>query len=124
MSYAGMSRSIRLFLPVICALFTFESAAQTDSAMVASGIRYGRIMSDFFLRKNTTITVSNTYYNAASWYGMLLFGQTIKDTTYLDTIQKMYKKLLAGPINPSKDVGMVDSNAHGILPFELYRETG
>jgi rhamnogalacturonyl hydrolase YesR len=124
MSPANFSRALRLSVLGLCAFFVVGSSAQTDSAMLASGIRYGRIMSSFFLRKNTTITVSNTYYNAASWYGMLLFGQSLKDATYLDTIQKMYKKLLAGPINPSKDVGMVDSNAHGILPFELYRETG
>ncbi len=115
-------RHMQLFVFWFCTLFPFEAFAQTDSAVLASAIKNGRTMSSFFLRKNTTITVGNTYYNACSWYGMLHFGLTLKDTTYLDTIQKMYKKLLT--TNPSLDTGMVDSNAHGILPFELYRETG
>jgi rhamnogalacturonyl hydrolase YesR len=122
MSRSKFIRFMRLFVLGFLALFAVETGAQTDSAMLASGIRYGNIMSKFFIRKNTTISTSNTYYNAASWYGILLFDQALKDTMYLDTIQKMYKKLLA--TNPPLDTGMVDNNAHGILPFELYRETG
>ena len=119
-----ISRYSLLMVAIVGAFFSIEAATvPSDSAVLASAKKYGTMAGKWFIANNLTITTSNTYYNAASWYGILLFDQAIKDTVFRDTVVARYKRLLASNPRPGA-VGMVDDNAHGILPLELFRETG
>ena len=101
--------------------FASDIAAQapTDSAVLASAKKYGRIMCNWFLKKNTTM--STDYPTACSYYGINIFSEAIKDTSLLTAVSQRYKTYIASGKTPA--VGSVDNNVHGIVPFELYRQT-
>jgi rhamnogalacturonyl hydrolase YesR len=102
-------------------MYVADSAAQTptDSAVLASAKKYGRIMCNWFLKKNTAI--STDYGSACAYYGICIFSEATKDTTLLNAVSQRYKTYLAA--GKTAPVGSVDMNVHGIVPFELYRQT-
>jgi rhamnogalacturonyl hydrolase YesR len=96
-----------------------SAQAPTDSAVLASAKKYGRIMCNWFLKKNATMATD--YPTSCSFYGISIFSEAIKDTSLLNSVSRRYKTYLAGGKTPA--VGSVDMNVHGIVPFELYRQT-
>jgi rhamnogalacturonyl hydrolase YesR len=91
----------------------------TDSAVLASAKKYGRIMCNWFLKKNATMATD--YPTSCSFYGISIFSEAIKDTTFLNAVSQRYKTYLTGGKTPP--VGSGDMDVHGIVPFELYRQT-
>lgn len=108
-------------LSAIVAFFALESTAQVqaDSVVLASAKKYGRTMCNWFLKRNSGM--STDYPSSCSFYGICIFSEATKDTSLLNAVSKRYKIYLAGGGNPG--VGNVDMNVHGIVPFELYRQT-
>ena len=111
-------KNLRIFILAVCVLSALNVFAQTDSALLVSAVTNGRDMVNWFLPKNTTI--ARDYPTACSYYGVCIFSEAIKDTSYLNTTATRYRAL--GP--NFGGTGNVDSNVHGILPLELYRQTG
>jgi unsaturated rhamnogalacturonyl hydrolase len=113
-------------LSILCfaagAFFVMDSAAQapSDSVVLASAKKYGRIMCNWFLKKNATMATD--YPTSCSFYGICIFSEAIKDTSFLNAVSQRYKTYMAGSKYPPP-VGSVDMNIHGIVPFELYRQT-
>ncbi len=62
------------------------------------------------------------YEQICSYYGALCFAEATGDTGLRDRIEAAYGPCLSGEIKPQ--TGHVDNNLFGILPFELFRQTG
>lgn len=111
------SKSQSAFLSLMVAFFAFSAAGQADSVVLASAVSNGRAIVNWFLSRTTTIDLF--YPTACSYYGVLIFSEAIKDTSYRTTTNTRYRALGSLPGN----TGNVDVNVHGIVPFELYRQT-
>ena len=114
-------RSLGIFIIAItvCALFTGNISAQTDSAILASARKNGLEMSNWFLAQNPNM--STGYPQSCSFYGVCIFSEAIKDTSLVNAVDRRYRAYIAGGNTPA--VGNVDMNVHGIVPFELYRQS-
>jgi len=62
------------------------------------------------------------YYDACANYGILIFADATKDNELRDRVVAAYQPYLSGEKQPA--VGHVDDNLFGIVPFEIYRQTG
>lgn len=62
------------------------------------------------------------YYDACANYGVLIFTDATKDNKLRDRVVAAYQPYLSGEKQPV--VGHVDDNLFGIVPFEIYRQTG
>ncbi len=62
------------------------------------------------------------YDRACSYYGALCFAEATGDVELRGRIEAAYTPCLSGEIEPKID--HVDNNLFGILPFELFRQTG
>ncbi len=62
------------------------------------------------------------YDRICSYYGALCFAEAAGDTRLRDRIEVAYGPCVSGEITPR--TGHVDNNLFGILPFELFRQTG
>lgn len=62
------------------------------------------------------------YDRACSYYGALCFAEATGDRELRERIEAAYTPCLSGEIKPKID--HLDNNLFGILPFELFRQTG
>ncbi len=62
------------------------------------------------------------YDRVCAYYGALLFADATRDAKLLARIEAAYAPCLSGTIQPK--TGHVDYNVFGIVPFELFRQTG
>ena len=62
------------------------------------------------------------YDRVCAYYGALLFAEATRATKLLGRIEAAYAPCLSGAIQP--EIGHVDNNVFGIVPFELCRQTG
>jgi rhamnogalacturonyl hydrolase YesR len=63
-----------------------------------------------------------TYSHICSYYGALCFAEATGDIGLRDRIEAAYGPCLSGELKPMTD--HVDNNVFGMLPFELFRQTG
>lgn len=63
-----------------------------------------------------------TYQMVCARYGALIFADATGDKELLARMEKAYQPFLSGKQKPLS--GHVDYNVFGIVPFELYRQTG
>lgn len=63
-----------------------------------------------------------TYQMVCARYGTLIFADAVHEPELRDRLAKKFEPFLAGTLKPRK--GHVDYNVFGIVPFELYRQTG
>jgi rhamnogalacturonyl hydrolase YesR len=79
----------------------------------------GNLVANFILSRALT----THYASASSYYGVLLYSELIGDTALKDSVIAAFpSSYYTGAQMPP--VGSVDAGAYGILPFELYRQTG
>lgn len=78
----------------------------------------GKKISDFIINHR----VGWRYPKVCSYYGSLIFGEAIRDTTICVALNQKYLPFLKGqhPVHS----GHVDYNVFGIWPFEMFRQTG
>lgn len=62
------------------------------------------------------------YSMVCSRYGVLIFADAVGDKGLLNRVIEAYQPFLEGKRHPRR--GIVDYNVFGIVPFELYRQTG
>jgi rhamnogalacturonyl hydrolase YesR len=62
------------------------------------------------------------YASACSYYGVLLYSELTGNTGLKNSVITAYQPYYTGQQTPPE--GDVDKNVFGILPFELYRQTG
>ena len=62
------------------------------------------------------------YYEAFSLYSVLMFSEATKDTELRNRAIAVYGPFLRG--EKKVEDGHLDNNAFGILPFEIFRQTG
>jgi rhamnogalacturonyl hydrolase YesR len=91
----------------------------SDSIVLASAKKYGRIMCNWFLKK--TPKMSTDYPSSCAFYGVCIFSEAMHDTSLLNAVSQKYATFIAA--GPAPSLGTVDKNVHGIVPFELYRQT-
>ena len=67
-------------------------------------------------------TLTAGYADAATYYGILVFAEATEDEALRDRVIAAYAPFLSGEKQPT--TGHMDNNLFGILPFEIYRQTG
>jgi unsaturated rhamnogalacturonyl hydrolase len=80
----------------------------------------GRVAVNVVERQEQNMGVE--YDRICSYYGALCFAAATGDRELRDRIEAAYTPCLSGEIKPITD--HVDNYLFGILPFELYRQTG
>ncbi len=82
-------------------------------------VTIGGLVADYIISQELT-----TYYaSACSYYGALVYSEVTGDTGLKDSCIAAYpSSYYTGSEMPPE--GDVDKNVYGILPFELYRQTG
>jgi unsaturated rhamnogalacturonyl hydrolase len=79
----------------------------------------GDLVADYILSQALT----THYASACSYYGVLLYSEVTGDTSLKDSVIAAFPTdYYNGSQMPP--IGSVDAGAYGILPFELYRQTG
>jgi unsaturated rhamnogalacturonyl hydrolase len=82
----------------------------------------GDLVADYILSQ----TLTDHYASACSYYGVLLFSQVTRNTGLKNSVIAAYPPAYYNgtdtPLHGGE--GSQDKNAYGILPFELYRQTG
>jgi len=72
---------------------------------------------------NLTLGIDDAQYTmACSRYGVLIFADATGDGELRNKVEQAYEPYLSGKRKPRQ--GHVDFNVFGIVPFELFRETG
>ena len=69
-----------------------------------------------------SVPLTDYYATICSFYGVLMYSQVVGDTGLKNSVITAYEPYLTGEKVPPE--GDVDKNIFGILPFELYRQTG
>jgi len=64
-----------------------------------------------------------TYPDVCAWYGALKFSKEIKNKDALEKLEQRYIKLATEEKKLIPNMGHVDNNVFGALPFELYMQT-
>jgi rhamnogalacturonyl hydrolase YesR len=67
--------------------------------------------------------LSDDYACACSFYGVCIFSEATNNPQLLGAVIDKYQPYVTGQKTP-RNPGHVDWNVFGILPFELYRQTG
>jgi rhamnogalacturonyl hydrolase YesR len=67
--------------------------------------------------------LSDAYACACSFYGVCIFSEATNNPQLLSAVIDKYQPYVTGQKTP-RNPGHVDWNVFGILPFELYRQTG
>ncbi len=101
------------------ALFSLLLIGRTAAAQSPTPGDAGRRIADYI----ATIAPSTTYRSTLSDFGTLLFANATHDTMRRNRVIARYDPFLSG-LQTLPLSGDVDSNSFGILPFELYLQTG
>jgi rhamnogalacturonyl hydrolase YesR len=82
-------------------------------------VEFGDLVVDYILSQALT-----TYYaSACSYYGAMIYSEATGDTAIIDAVIAAFPSAYyTGAQMPPE--GSVDENVYGIVPFELYRQTG
>ena len=115
------------YLPFILLLFWSSFSMTTVEAQDKSpgGLQLnpqpaivGKKISDYVIKHR----VGWRYPKVCSYYGCLIFGGAIHDTTILVALNHKYLPFMNG--QQTVHSGHVDYNVFGIWPFEMFRQTG
>jgi unsaturated rhamnogalacturonyl hydrolase len=79
----------------------------------------GDLVANFILSKPLT----EHYASASSYYGVLLYSELTGHTEMTDSVIAAFPTVYYNG-SQMPPIGSVDAGAYGILPFELYRQTG
>ncbi|MDD5063489.1 MAG: glycoside hydrolase family 88 protein [Phycisphaerae bacterium] len=82
-------------------------------------IEIGDLVANYILSQ----TLSTYYASACSYYGVMIYSEVTGDTDLKNSVIAAFPSTYyTGATLPPE--GSVDENIYGILPFELYRQTG
>jgi unsaturated rhamnogalacturonyl hydrolase len=81
-------------------------------------VTVGGLVADYILSQ----TLTDYYATICSYYGVLLFSAETGNTGLKNSVIAAYEPYYTGQQTPPE--GHVDDNVFGILPFELYYQTG
>lgn len=81
-------------------------------------VTVGGLVADYILSQ----TLTDYYATICSYYGVLLFSAETGNTGLKNSVIAAYEPYYTGAQTPPE--GHVDDNVFGILPFELYYQTG
>ncbi len=95
---------------------SIRGATPTNDKVFTSARQTGKAAADYWITKNPATT--DYYADICSFYGCILFGDAIGDSSYLKSIVSRYKRTAAIP------TGDVDKNSVAILPLYLFTKTG
>jgi rhamnogalacturonyl hydrolase YesR len=66
--------------------------------------------------------MGNGYSHSCAFYGVLIFSEATGDRALRDRVVDAYEPYLSGRKQPA--TGHVDHNLFGIIPYEIFRQTG
>ncbi len=98
-------------------VWSFKTAPVGNGLRGPEGVGY-KIANNIISRD-----LGNHYASACSFYGVCIFSEATNDPQLLDAVRDKYQPYVTGEKKP-RGPGHVDWNVFGILPFELYRQTG
>jgi unsaturated rhamnogalacturonyl hydrolase len=79
----------------------------------------GDLVADYII----SVPLTDHYASACSYYGVLLYSEVTGDTSLKDSVIAAFPTAYYNG-SQMPPIGSVDAGAYGILPFELYRQTG
>jgi rhamnogalacturonyl hydrolase YesR len=82
-----------------------------------AALRLGKLACDYSIAKQGS-QAGGGYSGMVTNYGILIFAEATGETALREKLKQMY------PTGKSIETGHVDKNVFGIVPLELYRQTG
>lgn len=121
---------MKLVLRVITAAFLYGAASQLLGQDLTIPLQFapltlGKAMATNFSESTVQGSKVVVYPEVCAWYGALKFAEASHDKALLDQLRKRFDELLA--VNNQARVPNtrhVDFDIFGVVPLELYRQTG
>jgi unsaturated rhamnogalacturonyl hydrolase len=107
-------------LPVLFSVtmisIAISAATPTADEMLTSAKEKGKLVAADYMSRNILPNASSfNYFEACSYYGVCIYGEAIKDTSYFKSVYTRYKSNKPASI----PTGDVDKNSSGLLPLYL-----
>lgn len=108
---------------ILISAFVFVILLIPATILPATPAEIGKRVANNILARHVDYNGSFWKYPwACSYYGVMIFADATNDAVLKNQVIKVYEPYRTGQRAPHE--GHVDYNVFGILPFEIYRQTG